>query len=362
MALCLNKEKILFYEVKKFFGHFSKKKIPLIFFDADGVLRLGNTGVPQAKETIKLLRKLKLPFRIVTNGCGDTEKAKAYQFSRNIGLPKKYELKEKEVILSHTPMKIPLRKASKEDFHKFPLIVGHGKMHDIMKSYGIKRYITDIEYATIFSHIIPANWARPLFKDKKKARTIKERVQRRLKVDLSHPLCINSIFQVADVLRWEIPLQLCCDILISKDGVPGTERSSDEEQKIMYHIANADMDYMDIFTLPRFCGGSFFLSMNHLYKMKYGKDIKLLVYGKPSKLVFDYARKSTGIKNVSNCYMIGDNPNVDIKGANNAGIFSILVRTGMFKGENDKDNPAKKVVDNCYDALKFILKKERILL
>ena len=33
---------------------------------------------------------------------------------------------------------------------------------------------------------------------------------------------------------------------------------------------------------------------------------------------------------VSNFYMIGDNPSSDIRGANDSGWISILVRTGMF--------------------------------
>ena len=38
---------------------------------------------------------------------------------------------------------------------------------------------------------------------------------------------------------------------------------------------------------------------------------------------------------IGNIYMIGDNPKSDIRGANNAGWKSILVRTGVFKGETN---------------------------
>lgn len=44
--------------------------------------------------------------------------------------------------------------------------------------------------------------------------------------------------------------------------------------------------------------------------------------------------------------MIGDNPKSDIRGANNIGWISILVRTGIFKGENDIVDPATYVVDD----------------
>jgi ribonucleotide monophosphatase NagD (HAD superfamily) len=57
--------------------------------------------------------------------------------------------------------------------------------------------------------------------------------------------------------------------------------------------------------------------------------------------------------------MIGDNPPVDIKGANDSGFVSVLVRTGVFnEGENDLENPAKYVVNDVNDAVDLILRLE----
>jgi len=54
---------------------------------------------------------------------------------------------------------------------------------------------------------------------------------------------------------------------------------------------------------------------------------------------------------LSNFYMIGDNPESDIAGANGVGWTSILVRTGVYKDDlptsknnNDTRHPAKHVV------------------
>lgn len=59
--------------------------------------------------------------------------------------------------------------------------------------------------------------------------------------------------------------------------------------------------------------------------------------------------------------MVGDNPPVDIKGANDSEIISILVKTGVFQGlDNDFDNPAKHVVENSYEAVDLIFKLESI--
>lgn len=62
--------------------------------------------------------------------------------------------------------------------------------------------------------------------------------------------------------------------------------------------------------------------------------------------------KRKGIK-ISNFYMIGDNPQTDIKGGNDKNWTTILVKTGVFdanastsvKGNDGKD-PATVVVDN----------------
>lgn len=53
-----------------------------------------------------------------------------------------------------------------------------------------------------------------------------------------------------------------------------------------------------------------------------------------------------------NKYFIGDNPKTDIKGANDAGWISIMVRTGVFShGDNDIENPAKFVVYDFKEAI-----------
>ncbi len=57
----------------------------------------------------------------------------------------------------------------------------------------------------------------------------------------------------------------------------------------------------------------------------------------------------------TNFYMIGDNPQSDIKGGNNAGWITILVKTGIYQGEgNDKQNPAKYLVNDFKEAIDLI--------
>ena len=66
---------------------------------------------------------------------------------------------------------------------------------------------------------------------------------------------------------------------------------------------------------------------------------------------------------VSYYYMIGDNPSVDIKGGNENGFKTILVRTGVFNEEN-KDNcdkhPATYCVNDINDAINLIIRLENL--
>ena len=58
--------------------------------------------------------------------------------------------------------------------------------------------------------------------------------------------------------------------------------------------------------------------------------------------------------------MIGDNPEVDVLGATNAGWNSILVRTGIHESaENDAAHPATRVHENVFDAVKFLISERR---
>lgn len=57
--------------------------------------------------------------------------------------------------------------------------------------------------------------------------------------------------------------------------------------------------------------------------------------------------------------VIGDNPYADIAGANGFGWNSLLVRTGVYKGEgNHHIHPATAVVDDVEEAVRWIISKE----
>lgn len=58
--------------------------------------------------------------------------------------------------------------------------------------------------------------------------------------------------------------------------------------------------------------------------------------------------------------MLGDNPDSDIDGANRReGWVSILMKTGVFQGDENSDkHPAKYVVNDMQEAVELVYKLE----
>ena len=341
------------------------RKMPLVLIDADGVLKLGYERIIAGTYAINMLRKYTIPFQIVTNGGGGTEESKAFHLSQILQLQREHYITKKDMLLCHTPMQNALKYYSLKDKNKLPLVIGNNNTHTILRNYGITNYITETEYALIFKHNCPINSIKAI---EQPHTPIINEAQKRLgrRFNPYKPIAINSIFQLTECTNWEVPMQICSDLLVSKNGVPGTIRDNIHQQELSIHLGNPDVVYMDTFELPRFCGGTFIYSLMCLVEKTYGIKVNYTAYGKPFKHIYNYAIENA--KNVykgipiGNVYMIGDNPDVDIKGANDNGIYSILVRTGIFKGKgNDKKYPANTVVDDVNEAIKFILRKEKVV-
>ena len=138
-------------------------------------------------------------------------------------------------------------------------------------------------------------------------------------------------------------------------------------------MTNPDLLYADEWPIARYGPKSITVMISALFKEHYGFDLKHKQYGKPVKATFDFAEKSLkeqavqqGTK-ISNFYMIGDNPESDIAGANQKGWTSLLVKTGVFnphaltsKNGNDTKNPASHVVEDFEKAINLIFKVEGI--
>ena len=144
------------------------------------------------------------------------------------------------------------------------------------------------------------------------------------------------------------------------------------------YISNPDLEFAEKFDWPRHGQGIIIHAINSVFKRNFPNlyPFELIKYGKPEKNTFDFAKDrlykmadSQGVE-ISNFYMIGDNPAADIRGANNNNCKSILVKTGVWNSvnptdgtelENDQNDPATYVVDSVYEAYKLILEKEQLI-
>lgn len=87
--------------------------------------------------------------------------------------------------------------------------------------------------------------------------------------------------------------------------------------------------------------------------------------GKPTRRTYEFANGllTDVVKRLNaplgRVYMVGDNPESDIAGANGFGWESVLVRTGVFRGEtNDATHPAKVVSKDVLEGVITALERE----
>ncbi|CAF4663791.1 unnamed protein product, partial [Rotaria socialis] len=179
------------------------------------------------------------------------------------------------------------------------------------------------------------------------------------------------------------------------------EASTIEHDHIPIIACNRDLVFKAAADLPRFGHGAFLTCLETLYKSISGNDLKYTAFvGKPNEISFQYAETiankialANGQPKIGKVYFIGDNPNVDIVGANmynnllqqamnsktsitgysllprsdllSAAVCeSILVCTGVYEPGNHKidgKNPWKlptTIKLNVLEAIKYVLFKE----
>jgi len=186
---------------------------------------------------------------------------------------------------------------------------------------------------------------------------------------LKRELQFHAIMLWSDAVNLELNMQLFSDLLVSKDGRLGqSQRGPGDKQFVKFLLSNPDLIYADKHPVPRHGQGILIHCLKELMREVYGiADLEYTMYGKPERLTFDYAESLLVAKaqrvEISKFYMIGDNPEGDIEGANRKGWTSILVRTGLFTGPgNDTNHPASHVVEDMEEAVRLICRLESLKL
>ncbi|XP_028125731.1 uncharacterized protein YKR070W-like isoform X3 [Camellia sinensis] len=315
-----------------------------IAFDIDGVILRGRVPIGGSPQSLRRLYgdsgTLKIPFLFLTNGGGIPESRRASELSNLLGV----KILPSQVVQGHSPFKGLLK----------------------------RKVLSLDEYAAYFDNIDPVsqykNW------------TTEQAFNRcNISMDLVPRYNVFSdrvkaAFVISDPVDWGRDIQVLCDILRS-GGLPAENNG---HQPALYFAAD-DLEYQAAFPAKRLGMGAFRIALESIFNRIHHSALEYTSFGKPNPFVFKNAEtilrqiqaschddNVIGIEDMvsldfKTLYMIGDNPVVDIKGAQQAGHpwFSILTRTGVFREkENHAEFPADLVVDTVEEAVEYIMSRE----
>ncbi|KAL5800156.1 hypothetical protein ACOSQ4_033040 [Xanthoceras sorbifolium] len=360
-----NRAPFLFQASSRFFSQLQPKLEKRcsfgIAFDIDGVVLRGRLPIGGSSRALTRLYNdsgcLKVPFLFLTNGGGIPESRRALELSELLGI----NIFPSQVVQGHSPFKNLLKRFE----HELVIATGKGEPALVMSEYGFKKVLSLDEYASYFENIDPVS--------QYKSWTMKQISTRSCHSVPGYIVSserVKAAFVVSDPVDWGRDIQVLCDILRS-GGLPG--RASGHQPPL--YFAADDLEYQAAFPSERLGMGAFRIALESIFNRIHHSPLEYVSFGKPNPFVFKNAEailsqfmpssfaaeRDTGSYPFETLYMIGDNPMVDTKGARQAGHpwFSILTRTGVFKGaDNHLEFPADLVVDTVAEAVDYILKRE----
>lgn len=177
------------------------------------------------------------------------------------------------------------------------------------------------------------------------------------------------------------------DILLSSNGVMGTLSSKNDRNDLPnrgylqdgqppLYISNPDVLWAAQYRHPRIGQGAFSAALEGVWAAVTGGAIlQKIVLGKPCQLTYEYAEQNLiaqcrekfeneGFSGLKSVYMVGDNPQSDIHGANSfkpahgSKWNSILLRTGVYRGGEPSHKPTV-IVDGVKDAVFWGLEQSK---
>ena len=193
-----------------------------------------------------------------------------------------------------------------------------------------------------------------------------------------------------DPRDWALDTQLVIDLLLSKGGHLGTLSTKNGDSKFPnrgyqqdgqpeLYFSNPDLFWAASYHLPRLGQGGFQAALEGVFNAitggaENGVWLRKNLFGKPTQGTFEFAEKRlrehrTALQRVGDAgklrsvYMVGDNPESDIRGANDyisptgSKWHSILVRSGVYSGGKPAYEP-KIVVQDVWEAVRYGLQQE----
>jgi HAD superfamily hydrolase (TIGR01456 family) len=208
--------------------------------------------------------------------------------------------------------------------------------------------------------------------------------------DLTKGLKIDAIFVFNDPRDWGLDTQVIMDLLLSSQGHVGTLSEKNGRTDLPNHgyqqdgqphlyFSNPDLWWAAAYPLSRLGQGGFREALEGVWAATTGGpgkgiELKKTVIGKPYQGTYEFAERQllrnrskvfgTDLPPLQRVYMVGDNPESDIRGANSyrSGFGStwesILVRTGVYTGGDPAWTP-KTITDDVQKAVQWALKSSK---
>ena len=194
-----------------------------------------------------------------------------------------------------------------------------------------------------------------------------------------------------DPRDWALDTQVILDLLLSEQGYLGSysPRNGDpslpnqgyqQDGQPPLYFTNPDLFWAAAYHLPRLGQGGFREAFEGVWNAvtggaRAGVKLEKMILGKPYKQTFNYAEnmllkhrehllEGQKVNSLKNIYMVGDNPESDILGANTYGSptsprnikwHSILVRSGVYPGGKPAHEP-EIIVDDVWSAVEWASK------
>lgn len=345
-------------------------------FDIDGVLVRSAAPLPGASKALRTLQDSKVPFILLTNGGGKSEAERVSDLQKKLDV----ELDTSMIVQSHTPF------ADMTDLHNKTVLVAGGdydKCRLVAESYGFKNVVTPGDIVTAYPDIWPfakvflesgyyKSFARPLPKPIIPHST-----------DAKESLKIDAVFVYNDPRDWGLDSAVILDTLLSPQGFLGALSAKNGDKSLPnsgylqdgqphLYYSNPDMFWASSYHLDRLGQGGFEAAFSGLWAAVTGNAaLNKTIIGKPHQPTYEFAerrlrahRKSlfgqVGLNDpLRRVYMVGDNPESDIRGANGyrspfgSEWKSVLVKTGVWKEGREPAYPPYTIQDNVLEAVKW---------
>lgn len=305
--------------------------------DVDGVIHRHGVPIPGVAEALARLRQNRIPYVFMTNSGCRSEAAKAEQISALVGHP----ILPDQVVLAHTPYR---HFAKKYDGQRV-LLLGAPACAEAAANYGFTNVVTSEELCQQWPELVPFKRFDANSKSIADANLAAHRAlestgeagRAQVKKQLREAVTFAAVFAFdlfsADMLN---DVQVALDALLDMD-LPPQERV--QRADIYFQCDDTFWAAADV-APPRLGESIFKHSVASMFRLATNGAHKLrfVQCGKPRRIQFAEARECLAKEAIRiDCppldefVMVGDNPLVDIAGANHASgdWLSILVRTGV---------------------------------